>query len=84
MDSAVVGCTVMKLNDPDPFNLLDVVRGVDGIHAGIRHRCHVEHRADDIRFVGRVNIEPDFLPFAPLEYRWQRGTVATIVTLTPI
>ena len=47
--------------------MLNVVRGEDGIHRTRRNSRHIGHRADHIRLNGRIDVQTDFGPLWGIE-----------------
>ena len=48
-------------------NMFDIVGRIQRVHAAGGDQAHVRHRAGDVGFHRRIDIEPDFLPLLAVE-----------------
>ena len=49
------------------LQVLEIVRGPDGVDPIGSDRTDIGDRADDVGLHGRVEVEPDFAPFGPVK-----------------
>nr|WP_028572305.1 hypothetical protein [Desulfonatronum lacustre] len=55
------------LGNFEGVNVLNIVGGVHRVHGFVGHGVHVLHGTNDVRLVGRVDVQVDFLPCLGLE-----------------